>query len=323
MVVERDPIAPAEGCSRVSRNPRFNFVRNVRAGNLNEAQRRGSIDGMGTTARRQLREDAFRVRLDGLGSDGEVARDRLVRQAAAHQEQDRPFARRQACAYVNWGDLGVIHERRLVRRSPSVVKSPSLSGNAGRTIAGRRIHPMADGPIVYVIDDDPSMRNAIEDLLQSMGLGVRVFPSAQEFLKATRTGAPGCIVLDVRLPGQSGLDFQRQISGTAMELPIVFITGHGDVPMSVRAMKSGAVEFLTKPFRDQELIDAIHAALERDRARRADAGAVAGLRARIDALTPRGRQVRLHVVSWRLYKPIAASLQLSPGTAAKHPGQLL
>src|SRR5258705_3139639 len=110
---------------------------------------------------------------------------------------------------------------------------------------------MADGSIVYVIDDDPSMRNAIEDLLQSVGLGIRVFPSPQEFLKAARPDAPGCIVLDVRLPGQSGLDFQRQIAGTAMELPIVLITGHGDVAMSVRAMKSGPVEFLTKPFRDQ------------------------------------------------------------------------
>src|SRR5258706_9686690 len=182
---------------------------------------------------------------------------------------------------------------------------------------------MADGPIVYVVDDDPSMRNAIEDLLQSVGLGIRVFPSAQEFLKTARPDAPGCIVLDVRLPGQSGLDFQRQISGTAMELPIVFITGHGDVPMSVRAMKSGAVEFLTKPFRDQELIDAIHAALERDRARRADAGAVAGLRARFDALTPREREVMLHVVSGRLNKQIAASLELSEATVKMHRGQIM
>jgi FixJ family two-component response regulator len=182
---------------------------------------------------------------------------------------------------------------------------------------------MANGPIVYVIDDDPSMRNAIEDLLQSIGLGIRVFPSAQEFLKAARPDAPGCIVLDVRLPGQSGLDFQRQISGTAMELPIVFITGHGDVPMSVRAMKSGAVEFLTKPFRDQELIDAIHAALERDRARRADAGALAGLRARFDALTPREREVLLHVVSGRLNKQIAATLALSEATVKMHRGQIM
>src|SRR5258705_11138634 len=182
---------------------------------------------------------------------------------------------------------------------------------------------MADGPIVYVIDDDPSMRNAIEDLLQSMGLGVRVFPSAQEFLKATRTGAPGCIVLDVRLPGQSGLDFQRQISGTAMELPIVFITGHGDVAMSVRAMKSGAVEFLTKPFRDQELIDAIHAALERDRSRRADVSALAELRARFDALTPREREVLLHVVSGRLNKQVAATLELSEATVKMHRGQIM
>lgn len=182
---------------------------------------------------------------------------------------------------------------------------------------------MATGPIVYVIDDDPSMRNAIEDLLQSVGLGIRVFPSAQEFLKAARPDAPGCIVLDVRLPGQSGLDFQRQIAGTAMELPIVFITGHGDVAMSVRAMKSGAVEFLTKPFRDQELIDAIHAALERDRARRADAGAIADLRARFDALTPREREVLLHVVSGRLNKQIAASLELSEATVKMHRGQIM
>ena len=182
---------------------------------------------------------------------------------------------------------------------------------------------MADGPIVYVIDDDPSMRNAIEDLLQSVGLGVRVFPSVQEFLKAARPDAPGCIVLDVRLPGQSGLDFQRQISGTAMDLPIVFITGHGDVAMSVRAMKSGAVEFLTKPFRDQELIDAIHAALERDRTRRAGVSALAELRARFDALTPREREVLLHVVSGRLNKQIAASLELSEATVKMHRGQIM
>jgi FixJ family two-component response regulator len=182
---------------------------------------------------------------------------------------------------------------------------------------------MTESPIVYVIDDDPSMRNAIEDLLQSIGLGTRVFPSAQEFLKAARPDAPGCIVLDVRLPGQSGLDFQRQISGTALELPIVFITGHGDVPMSVRAMKSGAVEFLTKPFRDQELIDAINAALERDRARRADVGALAGLRARFEALTPREREVLLHVVSGRLNKQIAASLELSEATVKMHRGQIM
>jgi FixJ family two-component response regulator len=182
---------------------------------------------------------------------------------------------------------------------------------------------MPDGPIVYVIDDDPSMREAIEDLLQSVGLGIRVFPSAQEFLKAARPDATSCIVLDVRLPGQSGLDFQRQISGTAAELPIVFITGHGDVPMSVRAMKSGAVEFLTKPFRDQELLDAIHVALERDRARRADASGLAGLRARFDVLTPREREVLLHVVCGRLNKQIAAILELSEATVKMHRGQIM
>jgi FixJ family two-component response regulator len=136
----------------------------------------------------------------------------------------------------------------------------------------------SEQPIVFVVDDDALVRDAIEDLLQSVGLDVRLFASPGGISEDSTADAPGCLVLDVRLPEQSGLDFQKALVGTDMELPIVFITGHGDIPMSVRAMKSGAVEFLTKPFRDQDLIDAIQAAIARDRARRADARVLVELR---------------------------------------------
>ena len=166
-------------------------------------------------------------------------------------------------------------------------------------------------PIVFVVDDDALVRDSIQDLLQSVGLEVRLFASPGDFLKTRRPDAPGCLVLDVRLPEQSGLDFQRTLAGTDMELPIIFITGHGDIPMSVRAMKSGAVEFLTKPFRDQDLIDAIQTAIARDRARRADACLLAELRRRFAALTPREQDVMRQVVSGRLNKQVAGDLNLS------------
>jgi len=169
----------------------------------------------------------------------------------------------------------------------------------------------SEQPIVFVVDDDALVRETIEDLLQSVGLQVRLFASPQEFLEAERPDVPGCLVLDVRLPEQSGLDFQKNLVGTAMELPIVFITGHGDIPMTVRAMKWGAVEFLTKPFRDQDLLDAIQAAIVRDRARRAEARTLAELRGRFDSLTAREQQVMLQVVTGRLNKQIAADLNLS------------
>src|SRR5262245_38547204 len=133
---------------------------------------------------------------------------------------------------------------------------------------------MTDNPIVFVVDDDPSVREALQSLMRSVGLEVRAFASPQEFLASARPDAPSCLVLDVRLPGRSGLDFQRELAETGGALPIIFITGHGDIPMSVRAMKAGAVEFLTKPFRDQDLLDAIHLAIERDRARRQDSAAI-------------------------------------------------
>ena len=177
-------------------------------------------------------------------------------------------------------------------------------------------------PVVIVIDDDPSLRKAIDRLLRSVDLRVELFESAQEFLRSDRPDAPSCIVLDVRLPGQSGLSLQRNLAAANIHIPIIFITAHGDIPMSVRAMKAGAFEFLTKPFHDQDLLDAIEAALERDRVRRADEKLIAELRERFETLTERERQVMQLVVAGRLNKQIAAELGISEMTAKIHRGQV-
>jgi FixJ family two-component response regulator len=183
---------------------------------------------------------------------------------------------------------------------------------------------VSDDPgIVFVVDDDPSMRRALESLLRSVGHEVRLFSSAPEFMQAVRGDVPGCLVLDVRLPGMSGLAFQQELTKAGIALPIIFITGHGDVPMTVRAMKAGAVEFLTKPFDDQVLLDAIHAALERDRARRREDASLATLRARYDELTERERQVMSHVVAGWVNKRIAGELGLSVVTVKVHRGQVM
>jgi FixJ family two-component response regulator len=182
---------------------------------------------------------------------------------------------------------------------------------------------VSEPAVVFVVDDDPSMRRALETLLRSVGLDVRLFSSAQEFMQAKRPDAPGCLVLDVRLPGMSGLAFQEELAKTGVAIPVIFISGHGDVPMTVRAMKAGAVEFLTKPFDDQVLLDAIHAAIERDRARRRDAASLAALKARYDDLTQRERQVMKLVVAGRVNKQIAAELGLSLVTVKVHRGQVM
>jgi FixJ family two-component response regulator len=183
---------------------------------------------------------------------------------------------------------------------------------------------MPDVPaVVFVIDDDPSMRAALEDLVGSVGLQVRPFASPQDFLQSQRPDAPGCLVLDVRLPGMSGLAFQKELARLAITLPVIFITGHGDIPMSVRAMKAGAVEFLTKPFHDQDLLDAIHAAIERDRERCRESVLVAELQERYAALTERERQVMTLVVVGRANKQIAAELNLSEMTVKVHRGQVM
>jgi FixJ family two-component response regulator len=168
--------------------------------------------------------------------------------------------------------------------------------------------------IVFVVDDDAVMRRSLENLIRSVGLRVTAFASAQDFLRSDRPAVPGCLVLDVRLPGLSGLDLQRRMAEAGLDIPIVFITGHGDIPMSVRAMKDGAVEFLTKPFRDQDLLDAIHAALERARAAGAQRAEIEDLRARYRSLTPREREVMALVVAGRPNKQVASTLGTSETT---------
>ena len=173
-------------------------------------------------------------------------------------------------------------------------------------------------PVVFVIDDSPSVRDALDSLIRSVHLNVQSFGSIEEFLQFKRPDAPGCIVLDVRLPGLSGLDFQREMAKSNIDLPIIFITGHGDVLMSVRAIKAGAIEFLTKPFRDQDLLDAIYLGIERDRSRRQASAIVAVLRGHFASLTARERQVMLQVASGRPNKQIAAELKLSEVTVKVH-----
>ena len=180
-----------------------------------------------------------------------------------------------------------------------------------------------DAAVVFVIDDDTSMLRSLSSLLRSVGLEARVFSSAPEFLRAQRPDAPGCLVLDVRLPGMSGLAFQQELAKAGIGLPVIFITGHGDVPMTVRAMKAGAVEFLTKPFDDQVLLDAVHGAIERDRERRRAAAQLAELQARYRTLTEREREVFELVIAGRLNKQIADELALSVVTVKVHRGQVM
>jgi len=170
---------------------------------------------------------------------------------------------------------------------------------------------MAENPVVYVVDDDEGIRSSLESLIRSVGLSVQTFASAQDFLQGQRGSAPGCLVLDVRLPGLSGLDLQSELAKAEIHTPIVFITGHGDIPMSVRAIKAGAVEFLTKPFRDQDLLDAIQQAIERDQVLRQERGEIEELRGRVLSLTPREKEVMKLVVSGLLNKQIAAELGTS------------
>jgi FixJ family two-component response regulator len=173
-------------------------------------------------------------------------------------------------------------------------------------------------PTVLVIDDDPDLRASVGRLLRSVGLGAQLFASISEFLKSNPPDGPTCLVLDVRLPGQSGLDLQRELAAANRELPIIFITGHGDIPMSVQAMKGGAIEFLTKPFRDQDLIDAIQLGLSRDRVRRENEKDLATLRARFGSLSPREREIMIQVARGRLSKQIAGDIGIAEATVKVH-----
>jgi RNA polymerase sigma factor (sigma-70 family) len=177
--------------------------------------------------------------------------------------------------------------------------------------------------IVFVVDDDPSVRRAIKRLVESVGLHVELFGSATEFMNSSHPDVASCLVLDIRLPGISGLDFQRELVKMKYEIPTIFITAHGDIQMTVRAMKAGAVEFLTKPFRDQDLLDAIQIALERDRARRQRQAEIATLRERLESLTPREREVLPLVVSGLLNKQVAAEIGTTEATVKVHRSQLM
>jgi FixJ family two-component response regulator len=178
-------------------------------------------------------------------------------------------------------------------------------------------------PTVFIVDDDRGMRQAIQDLVESVGLRAEAFKTGDEFLKVPRSADPSCLVLDIRLPQMSGLDFQRTLAGLGVSIPIIFITAHGDVPMSVRALKAGAIDFLTKPFRDQDLLDAIQQALQRDREARERVGEINEVRERYSVLTAREREVMILVISGMLNKHIAAKIGASEATVKIHRGHVM
>ncbi|OZI31187.1 DNA-binding response regulator [Bordetella genomosp. 10] len=203
---------------------------------------------------------------------------------------------------------------------PTRNAGPAPSQNAK---PGSRGAPHDGSPIVYIVDDDTSLRESLEDLMNSVGLAVRGFGSVQEFLDGDTADGPACLVLDVRLPGQSGMDFLRRMEQARRRVPVVVITGHGDIPMSVAAMKSGAVDFLTKPFRDQDLLDAIHAAVEKDRAQLADMTRADDVLARWHTLTEGEQAVMERVVRGMLNKQIAAELDVSEITVKVRRGRVM
>ena len=178
-------------------------------------------------------------------------------------------------------------------------------------------------PTVLIVDDDPAIRSSLSRLLRSVGLAAQLFESIPDFLKAGRPNGPTCLVLDVNLPGRSGLDLQRELAATNQQIPIIFITGHGDIPMTVQAMKGGAIEFLTKPFQDQDLLDAVEVGLARDRAHRENEAALHTLRERFRSLTPREREIMIEVAKGRLNKQVAGDIGISEPTVKVHRRNLM
>ncbi|QSQ20511.1 response regulator transcription factor [Pyxidicoccus parkwayensis] len=182
---------------------------------------------------------------------------------------------------------------------------------------------MAEDAVIHIVDDDASLRTALQTLFRSVGMQARTYDSVKTFLDADRGDAPGCLLLDVRLPGTSGMAFQEQLESLGIDLPVIMMTGHGDIPMSVRAMKAGAVDFLAKPFREQDLLDAVAVAVERHRRRRAEREGLADLRRRYDSLSPREQQVMTLVTAGLLNKQVAGELKLSEITVKIHRGSVM
>jgi FixJ family two-component response regulator len=190
------------------------------------------------------------------------------------------------------------------------------------THAATKTQQAGERPIVFVVDDDESMRKGLSNLIRSVDLRVEAFASAPEFLEAKLPDVPCCLILDIRLPGVSGLDFQTKLAAAKIEIPIIFMTGHGDIPMTVRAMKAGAIEFLTKPFRDQDMLDAIQIALDRDRTRHEKANVVSVLRRKFDSLTPREQQVMICVTAGLMNKQVAGEIGITENTVKVHRGNV-
>ncbi|MHC2338475.1 response regulator transcription factor [Bradyrhizobium sp. USDA 4454] len=192
-------------------------------------------------------------------------------------------------------------------------------------VTGRAASPLtnAEDPIVFVVDDDASVRDALNNLFRSVGLRTAVFGSAHEFLQHKLPDVPSCLILDIRLPRLSGLDFQAELAKADIHIPIIFMTGHGDIPMTVRAMKAGAIDFLTKPFRDQDMLDAVTTAIKRDKSRRDDARVLANLRAAFAALTPRERQIMSLVTAGLMNKQVAAEIGVAEITVKIHRGHIM
>ncbi|UGA42803.1 response regulator transcription factor [Bradyrhizobium quebecense] len=194
-------------------------------------------------------------------------------------------------------------------------------------VIGRAASPSAlanvEDPIVFIVDDDLSVRDSLSNLFRSVGLRTTAFGSAHEFLQQTLPDVPSCLILDIRLPRLSGLDFQAELARADIHIPIIFMTGHGDIPMTVRAMKAGAVDFLTKPFRDQDMLDAVTTAIERDRTRRNEARALANLRAAFATLTPRERQIMSLVTAGLMNKQVAAEIGVAEITVKIHRGHIM